>query len=554
MGETVQLERVIRLSINLLWLAVAPSLADAPKHGDDKYIPKDAADAVRVLNSELSEEDKKQLLQDPVADNGALGVRITNEWNLWAGSRLSTWFDKRGVHQPEDMAAIIIKALAADTKNKPFDLSKALQDTKEAEQRIEQESKDAEVLQKATMHRIKTMMMGLELKGNPAQVVELPHRAKMPEIRCRYLAPFGRGYLVVGKFTAPREPLGQVYYVDSTQSSVRRLVAKGVTDFHQAVVINDTAYLIGANGEHDLLRSFDGRSLRSIELPPGDGKILLGRDGEALIASRERSLYRLERDSWKKIVMCPTDIPFSLGPLIKVGDRVYLRDEGKDEENKRLWWIDIAAGGKLVAFDEDCSIAGANGAQLINVWSYLVQDDGQLWIAAGGDRFPWLVQWNPRSGYRIALADANVHFEGKFRRVLVGSVDDPNTANFPPGGQKEKYLPLAMTGLVSVHSGGDIECVGNHGIYRVTATEIIPELAFTKSYQDIELNNKSGGIYHWPWLPTHILNLPNGGYLIGGHWGGLYILKSDAYDVYRLKSLDDNLGQDISLEETGLPQ
>lgn len=36
------------------------------------------------------------------------GMWIRNNWNLWGGSRLSIYFNQKGIHHPDDMSGIIL--------------------------------------------------------------------------------------------------------------------------------------------------------------------------------------------------------------------------------------------------------------------------------------------------------------------------------------------------------------------------------------------------------------------------------------------------------------
>ena len=38
----------------------------------------------------------------------SLGMWMRNNWGLWQGSKLSKWFNERGIFHPDDMSAIIL--------------------------------------------------------------------------------------------------------------------------------------------------------------------------------------------------------------------------------------------------------------------------------------------------------------------------------------------------------------------------------------------------------------------------------------------------------------
>ncbi|MBO4232603.1 MAG: hypothetical protein J5862_05150 [Bacteroidales bacterium] len=77
------------------------------------YIPVDLPDCMRQLDSILAPENKK-LIQS-MEENEllprthlALGMWIRNNWGLWAGSRLATYFYKQGIQHPDDMSGMIL--------------------------------------------------------------------------------------------------------------------------------------------------------------------------------------------------------------------------------------------------------------------------------------------------------------------------------------------------------------------------------------------------------------------------------------------------------------
>lgn len=78
------------------------------------YIPIDLPDCMRQLDSILPPEDK-ELIRSLEEKNFlsrthlALGMWIRNNWGLWAGSRLATYFDEQGIHHPDDMSGAILR-------------------------------------------------------------------------------------------------------------------------------------------------------------------------------------------------------------------------------------------------------------------------------------------------------------------------------------------------------------------------------------------------------------------------------------------------------------
>jgi hypothetical protein len=69
---------------------------------------------MRQLDSILTSENKELIRSLEEKDflsrtHFALGMWIRNNWGLWAGSRLATYFDEQGIHHPDDMSGVILR-------------------------------------------------------------------------------------------------------------------------------------------------------------------------------------------------------------------------------------------------------------------------------------------------------------------------------------------------------------------------------------------------------------------------------------------------------------
>lgn len=76
------------------------------------YIPKDLDDCIKTLTEMLIDEDylalKNGTEREIEKQHHFLGRQLRNEWGLWAGSRLSKWFNEKGIHHADDMSGIIL--------------------------------------------------------------------------------------------------------------------------------------------------------------------------------------------------------------------------------------------------------------------------------------------------------------------------------------------------------------------------------------------------------------------------------------------------------------
>ncbi len=80
---------------------------------NDVYIPKDLGECFAELDKLLPEISKKEMLaltkrEDMIAYHMGLGMWMRNNWGLWGGSRLQTYFAVRRVNHPDSMSGVIL--------------------------------------------------------------------------------------------------------------------------------------------------------------------------------------------------------------------------------------------------------------------------------------------------------------------------------------------------------------------------------------------------------------------------------------------------------------
>jgi len=78
------------------------------------YIPKNLPDCFNQIDSFCSEEAKlkiRQLTENEFTGQShfGFGMWMRNNWQLWGGSRLSKYFNDKGIYHPDDMSGIILK-------------------------------------------------------------------------------------------------------------------------------------------------------------------------------------------------------------------------------------------------------------------------------------------------------------------------------------------------------------------------------------------------------------------------------------------------------------
>lgn len=77
------------------------------------YIPKDLEDCFKQIDSFWSDSTKlkaKSWTEDEFTGKThfGLGMWMRNNWQLWGGSRLSKYFNDKGIYHPDDMSGIIL--------------------------------------------------------------------------------------------------------------------------------------------------------------------------------------------------------------------------------------------------------------------------------------------------------------------------------------------------------------------------------------------------------------------------------------------------------------
>jgi hypothetical protein len=94
---------------------------------DEQYIPKDIDDSVAHLIALVPAETNQSILQMTEEEflTGAhfgMAMWTRNQWKLWHGSRLASYFNLLGISHADDMSSIIMKAFYNRLHGKDFDL------------------------------------------------------------------------------------------------------------------------------------------------------------------------------------------------------------------------------------------------------------------------------------------------------------------------------------------------------------------------------------------------------------------------------------------------
>lgn len=94
------------------------------------YVPADLADSFRELKKMLHPELIDKMRQNPeeemIVHHMGLGLWMRNNWGLWRGSRLKSYFNGIGVFHPDDMSGIILNSFWRHLNSKPLNLDEQI--------------------------------------------------------------------------------------------------------------------------------------------------------------------------------------------------------------------------------------------------------------------------------------------------------------------------------------------------------------------------------------------------------------------------------------------
>ncbi|NUY82685.1 hypothetical protein HUK80_17415 [Flavobacterium sp. MAH-1] len=152
---------------------------------EDVYIPKNLEDSFRELDKMLpqSYKDSIKLLSEDDFSGGAhfgLGIWMRNNWEFWKGSRLSRYFNNKGIKHPDDMSGIILDSYHRYLNNQDIKLDEQILSHKEY------------------------------WKG--AELTQLPKKKKFPDPDIKV-----NGGITYGHYTENRRRHAILYYVENPE-------------------------------------------------------------------------------------------------------------------------------------------------------------------------------------------------------------------------------------------------------------------------------------------------------------------------------------------------
>jgi hypothetical protein len=169
---------------------------------------------------------------------------------------------------------------------------------------------------------------------------------------------------------------------------------------------------------------------------------------------------------------------------------------------------------------------GRDGPCWGNSFSYSVAKDGDLWACVGeGYSRKSLLRRSRDGSYSIVIMNNSV----RFTESLSGS--------------KETDQGLSVS-AVTVLPDDTLLLVGDAGLYRLKGNELVQEVAFTNTRQEVSDSN-GRVVLHWSWDPSNVVVLDDGSHFISGAFGGIYRLSKGNDGQWSFTSLDEKSGDPV---------
>jgi hypothetical protein len=485
-----------------------------PSTLDQAPVPKTLEDALQTLERAGPADFLIQIREgdeDVVGSfHSGLGTWMRNNWGLWQKGPLYHDLARHGLQHPDDMSGVILTSFWRRQHRRPLELVeqvKKYQAYWEAARAMEVAHNERVKQNEA---RIRSMVLGFTADDVTPPRLRLPARAT-GGLQARFMTPYRGGALVGirdrGKFDDAL--LIRPYYFKAADNTLSPVRVGGLDQIASVVKIVDDVWVVGHFQSKPRLIQI-GSSHRAVTLPR-DEMPQLGVDGDQLLAVYRDTIYRRDNDRWT-VVYQGAPLPLSGPPPRRVGPRIYFRDEGRYENGKRLWWLELTGLPKLVAHDAALGIGWEDAP------SYAFGADGSFWFTAGGTTSSlWsLIRRTDTDDYGLAVVRGQLTYQ----RTLPEQVDVNISA-------------------ISLGRGGDLVGAGNSGLYRLANGNVQPLVRFANTDQ------VTADDLVWRWDPCEVLELGDDRYLIGGLFGGIYLVAPNASGSYQLTSLDENVGDPV---------
>jgi hypothetical protein len=538
----------------------------------------------RMLSPQtLAEIDAMPSENEMIKYHFSLGLNIRNGWGLWAGSPLAKYMQGLGFTHPDNMSGVILETFWRKRHGQDLRLEELAAGAKKAAEAERKAREEQEKRDKKRIETMRNMLLGLRFEKRDVPVVQIPSRGTGMNVR--FLSRFRSGvfgtfycqgstsshsYIPAGRggyYIDPadgqlretpeaddsvmrgfcmdrgnREPrkmkpgedvYTQGFYFDPADRKTHLVRVADINNVYSAVAVGGRAWFAGLTNGTAVLVGIGEQDRIKLSLPQEDEIPDLGWDGQSLLAVYSKTIYRLTDGKWTLVHSGDILLPRSCLPPQLHGDRVFLRDEGRLERQKRLWWLTLGERLHLSVLDRDIGLADPPTVirdsrspslffvtpRVLSGWdevsTYCVTKSGDLWACVGGRS---LLRRSEDGHYAIAIMNGSVQFR-----------EDPFA--------REKTDQDVSISAVTALPDDTLLLAGRTGLYRLKGNELVQELAFTVQEQGVGLPIQVRGSRL---SPSNLLVLDEQSYFLGSdHWEGVCLLRKGNDGQWSFIPLDD---------------
>lgn len=495
--------------------------------------PKNLEECNTYFDKDLKSKDIsyiKNLAVDELSElHFTLGLNIRNTWIR--GNRnpeLVNYFHNIGIFNPDDISGIIIKSYWSYLNKKEFDLKGEIKTYKDYwEKAAEIEKKNKENVAN-TDRRLSNAFIDINYKNVNPPLLTLPQNKTGNQIFSNEFIKYKYGYIVNSITTYPdaEQKLGVNYkyhYVDLKTNKLFKLDFRGLDTVESVTAIDSTLYICGIKSHNLKIVKHEGNKTLPISLTVLDNEIKelsndswtkLGVFGGKLFALQTNGLYMFDGEAWQLINK------FSLVEYFRKNypnAEPIIPTENIIITNKKLYFLqEVLQGRDCELFELDLrtntinefwqkTLITDNYKKEINSYSLIGNDT--LFVAA------------QRLGEALLLSEQNSTMtvyllENKVKTDLSGK--------------------FKMTVRKVLKHNDKIILIADNGLFELKNNQITPTAFFGNTVQLIRHGKYN---IHFNFKPRSCAALNQDKYLIGGQFGGLYIIDLKLKTVL---SLDDN--------------
>lgn len=305
------------------------------------------------------------------------------------------------------------------------------------------------------------------------------------------------------------------FHFDLADRKIHRIRVAEVNEIYAAVVVGGRAWFAGTTNGKTVLAGLGERDRITMPLPREDEIPDLGMDGQSLLAVYSKTIFQLTDRQWMLVHSGDDLLPRSGLPPQRHGNTIFLRDEGRGEVGKHLWWLTMGPQSHLNALDQDVGVIGEVILGRAGLPSYCVTTSGDLWACVEGAS---LLRRSQDGRYSIAILNGSTRFT---EDLLVSRGTDQSLSVSAVTALPDDTLLLA----------------GNAGLYRLKGNELVQELAFAS---EGTAGSSGRAARQGDLSPNAILVLDDRSYVIGcGSWMGVYLLRKEDDGQWKCLPLDD---------------